>query len=210
MAKRRAKRSAEWAGRQARDPYVRRARATGFRSRAAFKLVQIDQKDRLVQAGDAVVDLGAAPGGWSQYVAARVGSQGIVVAVDRLEFPPITGVTRIIGDFTATDIALDVKAALGQRPANLVISDLAPNITGVSSIDQAGCALLARAAHDFALSVLTTQGTLVVKLFEGVEGQTVRQEVAHRFARCVVRKPDASRSGSREFYLVARGPRPLG
>ena len=137
MGSKRASRSRNWAARQNRDPYVKKARESDYRSRAAFKLQQLDEKERLVRAGMSVVDLGAAPGSWSQYVAAKVGPTGVVVAVDRLDMGKISGVTGIKGDFLEDAVVKELTEVLGERPADLVISDLAPNLTGISSVDQA-------------------------------------------------------------------------
>ncbi|HCK76593.1 MAG TPA: 23S rRNA methyltransferase, partial [Gammaproteobacteria bacterium] len=149
MSSKRASRTRNWAERQRKDPYVQKAREGAFRSRAAFKLQQLDQKERLLRPGMSVVDLGAAPGSWSQYAACRVGPTGVVVALDRLEMREIPGVHQIIGDFFDQRIIEELRQTLGERPVDLVICDLAPNLTGVSTIDQTAMERLVLAAVEF-------------------------------------------------------------
>jgi 23S rRNA (uridine2552-2'-O)-methyltransferase len=206
MASKRAARSRAWTTRQEKDPYVREARARAYRSRAVFKLEQLDKKDSLFRRGMAVVDLGAAPGSWSQYAAQKVGPNGFVVALDRLDFPPIPGVFRIKGDFTDADIRQELDDALGAHQPDLVISDLAPNLSGVHSVDQAAIEDLVLAASRFAWSCLAPKGTFVAKIFEGSHAMGLRKEISSLFRSCQIRKPLASRSHSAEIYLVTRGP----
>jgi 23S rRNA (uridine2552-2'-O)-methyltransferase len=189
------------------DPYVRRAQALGYRSRAAFKLIEIDARDRLFAPGQTVVDLGAAPGGWSQVAAERVGAAGRVVAMDVLDVPPAPGVTFIRGDFTAEPAVRALEAALGGRPVDLVLSDLSPNLSGVDTTDQARAAALAERAVEFAAAHLRPGGTLLLKTFQGAGFPALLAAVRARFERVASRKPGASRSGSREMYLLARAPR---
>ena len=210
MGSKRASRSRNWAARQNRDPYVKKARESDYRSRAAFKLQQLDEKERLLRAGMSVVDLGAAPGSWSQYAAAKVGSTGIVVAVDRLDMGKISGVTGIKGDFLEDAVVNELSEALGERPADLVISDLAPNITGISSVDQAAMENLMLSAVRFALGHLGPKGVFIGKFFEGEHADALRHKVEKIFAVVRVRKPDASRAKSAEAYLVARQPVAVG
>ena len=206
MGSKRASRSRNWVARQNRDSYVKKARESNYRSRAAFKLQQLDKKERLLRAGMSVVDLGAAPGGWSQYAAAKVGSTGIVVAVDRLDMGKISGVAGIKGDFLEDAVVKELSEALGERPADLVISDLAPNITGISSVDQAAMENLVLSAVRFALGHLGPKGVFIGKFFEGEHADALRHKLETVFAVVRVRKPDASRAKSAEAYLVARQP----
>ena len=161
MGSKRASRSRSWSARQNRDPYVKKARQSDYRSRAVFKLQQLDQKERLIRAGMSVVDLGAAPGSWSQYAAVIVGSTGVVVAVDRLDMGDIPGVAGIKGDFLDDAVVGRIDQALAGRPVDLVISDLAPNLTGISSVDQTAMEVLALAAMRFALRHLGSKGCLL-------------------------------------------------
>lgn len=188
------------------DPFVRRARAEGWRSRAALKLEAIDERDGVFRPGQVVVDLGAAPGGWSQLAAERVAPGGVVIAIDRLEIPPISGVTCLEADFSEPEGLQAVDDALGGRSVDVVLSDMAPNLTGHAAVDQPAAMGLAELAADFASQYLERDGCFVVKVFQGEGFDSFRQDLARRFARVRVRKPDASRSGSREVYLLAREP----
>lgn len=189
------------------DPYVRRARALGYRSRAAFKLLEIDARDRLFAAGQIVVDLGAAPGGWSQVAAEKAGPRGLVVAIDLLDMEPVPGVTFVHGDFTAEPVRREIERALGGRPVDLVLSDLSPNLSGVTATDQARSGALAERAVEFAAAHLKPGGTLLIKTFQGAGFPALLGRVRASFERVVSRKPDASRSKSSEMYLLARAPR---
>jgi 23S rRNA (uridine2552-2'-O)-methyltransferase len=197
-----------WLQRHVADPYVRQAQAQGYRSRASFKLLEIDQRDRLLRAGAVVVDLGAAPGGWSQVAAERVGPQGRVVAVDLLEMAPLAGVEFIRGDFDDPAVLAQLLA-LVPGGADLVMSDMAPNITGVRDVDQPAALYLAELALDFAARVLKPNGALLVKCFEGAGSQELRALFGRRFGQVLVRKPDASRDRSREHYLIGRAMLPI-
>lgn len=197
-----------WLQRHVADPYVRQAQAQGYRSRASFKLLEIDQRDRLLRAGAVVVDLGAAPGGWSQVAAERVGPQGRVVAVDLLEMAPLAGVEFIRGDFDDPAVLAQLLA-LVPGGADLVMSDMAPNITGVRDVDQPAALYLAELALDFAARVLKPHGALLVKCFEGAGSQELRALFGRRFGQVLVRKPDASRDRSREHYLIGRAMLPI-
>jgi len=192
-----------WLERQNRDPYVKQARNSSYRSRAVYKLQQIDQRDRLFHPGQLVVDLGAAPGSWSQYVAEKVRPSGRVVAMDILDMPPINGVEFIQGDFTEQNVFEQCLQVLGDQKADLVISDLAPNLTGIRDTDQARSMYLAELVLDFATRVLTPRGSLLLKVFEGAGIDQYKRSLNEQFQRVSTRKPDASRSGSREFYLLA-------
>jgi len=189
------------------DPYVRQAKALGYRSRAAFKLAEIDRTDRLFAAGQRVVDLGAAPGGWSQIAAERVGPGGRVIAVDVLEVAPLPGVTVIRGDFTDEAVLREVERGLDGEPVDLVLSDLSPNLSGVAANDQARSVHLCELALEFGLAHLKPGGMLLVKSFQGAGFPAFLQRLRASFERVVSRKPDASRSRSSEMYLLARGPR---
>ncbi len=202
--------SQRWLRRQAQDPYVARAHAEGFRSRAAFKLAEIDDKERLLRPGQCVVDLGAAPGGWTQYVARRLDSRGAVFALDLLPMDAIAGVEVLCGDFTQATVLDALLASLAGRAVDVVICDMAPNMTGTRAVDQARAMGLAELALDFAAQVLRPGGDFVVKLFHGEGFEAFVREARGRFERVRVRKPDASRGDSREVYLVGRHFRPPG
>ncbi len=193
-----------WVRTHRSDPYVRRAAREGYRSRAAYKLQEIDRRERLLAPGRCVVELGAAPGGWTQYAAERIAPGGMLVAVDLQQMSPLTGVTVMQGDFRDLQIQDAVRDALNDRPVDLVLSDLAPNITGIGFTDAARAEALQTAALEFAVRVLRPGGAMLVKLFAGAGVESVTERFAQRFARCTVRKPAASRSRSREFYLLAR------
>jgi 23S rRNA (uridine2552-2'-O)-methyltransferase len=205
MAKAKAGRT--WMQRHVADPYVRKARALGYRSRAAFKLAEIDRTDRLFARGQRVVDLGAAPGGWSQVAAEKVGPTGQVVAVDLLDVAPLPGVTVIRGDFSMAAVLREVEQALGGARVDLVLSDMSPNLSGVAATDQARSIHLCELALDFALAHLKPEGSLLLKAFQGAGFPEFLQRLRASFARVASRKPGASRSQSSEMYLLARGPR---
>ena len=206
---RRSKSSGRWLTEHFADPYVRRAKDAGLRSRAAFKLEEIDAVEKLLLPGSVVVDLGAAPGGWSQYAARRLAGRGRVIALDLLAMDAIPGVTFLQGDFREQALLDALLAELGGAQVDLVLSDMAPNITGVDVVDQARAADLEALAVDFALQVLAPRGALVMKVFQGAGFQELLGEARRRFATVRMRKPRASRSRSSETYLVARGPRPV-
>lgn len=201
----RSKSSKRWLDEHFDDAYVKRAQAEGLRSRAAFKLTELDDKYGLIRPGMLVVDLGAAPGGWSEVAAPRVGDRGRVIALDILPMEPIAGVTFIEGDFTEAKPLEALEAALDGRKADLVLSDLAPNMSGVTVIDQAKATYLAELALDFATHHLKPGGDLLVKLFQGEGFDAFVQDCRRAFSKVTVRKPDASRSRSREVYMLARG-----
>jgi len=206
---RRSKSSGRWLDEHFSDPYVRRAQGEGFRSRAAFKLEELDAAEKLLRPGTVVVDLGAAPGGWSQYAARKLKGQGRVFALDLLAMDAIPGVTILQGDFRE-QAALDrLLAELGGARADLVLSDMAPNISGVDVVDQARAADLESLALDFALSSLGPRGVLVMKVFQGAGFQELLARARGAFRQVRIRKPRASRQRSSETYLVARDPRPV-
>lgn len=201
----RSKTSKAWLREHVNDPWVQKAKAEGYRSRAAFKLKQIDAKDRLLKPGMVVVDLGATPGGWSQVAAGIVGRAGLVVAVDLLELEPLPGVTFIRGDFFEDATWSALVAELGERRADIVLSDMAPNWSGVSVADQARAVGLAELALEAAERLLAPGGAFLVKIFHGTGFDAYVKALRERFSRVVVRKPEASRGRSAETYLLARG-----
>jgi 23S rRNA (uridine2552-2'-O)-methyltransferase len=199
----RTKTSKAWMHEHVTDPYVRRAKQEGYRSRAAYKLIGVLEKDKLVRPGMTVVDLGAAPGGWSQVLAPLVGSAGRVIALDVLEMEPIEGVAFIRGDFSETATLEE----LAGRLIDIVISDMAPNISGVGLADQARSIGLAELALEFARDRLKPGGSFLVKMFQGSGVNEFRRQLAEAFSTVVVRKPKASRDRSSELYLLAKGRR---
>ncbi len=199
------KSSRRWLDRHFNDPFVKRAQQEGYRSRAAFKLLEVQDKDRLIQKGMTVVDLGAAPGGWSQVVHRLVGDAGRVLALDILPMEPVAGVTFLLGDFREEPVLAELHAALGGATVDLVLSDMAPNVSGVAAVDQARAAHLCELALDLACKVLKPKGALVVKAFQGEGFDAYLRQVRAAFAQVATRKPEASRSESREVYLVAKG-----
>ncbi|XOV85962.1 MAG: RlmE family RNA methyltransferase [Pseudomonadota bacterium] len=198
------KTSKDWLREHEADEFVLRARREGFRSRAVYKLTEIDEKHRLLVPGRVVVDLGAAPGGWSQVASAAVGSKGKVIAVDILPMDPIPGVEVVLGDFTRDETLAEVRHALGGRPADLVISDMAPNLSGMKDVDQPRATYLVELALDLADQVLVKGGAFVAKCFEGEGINGLRAGLKERFRRTYNVKPKASRGRSREIYLVGR------
>ena len=199
--------SAKWKRRQAADPWVKKAQEGGWRSRAVFKLEELDRKARLFRGGQVVVDLGAAPGGWSQYAAHHVLPKGRVIALDILPMEPLGGVEFIQADFTA-DVALQqLLATLGDTRAGLVMSDMAPNISGMKSVDQPRSMYLAELALDLAGQVLEPRGDFVTKVFMGEGFEEFLQQCRQRFKTVKARKPAASRQESRETYILANGYR---
>jgi 23S rRNA (uridine2552-2'-O)-methyltransferase len=200
----RSKSSKAWLARHVGDPYVHKASAQGYRARSAFKLLDIVNRDGLARPGDAVVDLGAAPGSWSQVLAQRVGGAGRVVAVDLLEVAPIRGVTLIRGDFGEEAVLEHLEDALEGRKIDLVVSDMAPNITGVRATDQARSIHLCELALDFAKSHLNPRGAFLVKAFQGSGYPEFLAEMRRVFVTVASRKPGASRDESKEMYLVGR------
>jgi len=200
----RSKSSNAWLRRHVNDPYVHRARAQGYRSRAAYKLIEIAERDALARPGDTAVDLGAAPGGWAQALAERVGRSGRVVAVDLLEVAPIPGVTVIRGDFSEEAVRDRIREALDGRALDLVVSDLAPNLSGVSATDQARSMDLCEAALEFAEVHLKPQGAFLVKAFQGAGYPEFLAAMRGAFVTVASRKPGASRERSSEMYLLGK------
>lgn len=204
---RRSRSSARWLSEHFSDAYVKRAHTDGWRSRAVFKLQEIQQRDRILRPGMVVVDLGAAPGSWSQYAARMLHGQGAVFALDFLPMEPLAGVTFIRGDFTGESALAELRASLAGRSVDLVLSDLAPNTTGEVSVDQPRAMRLAELALEFSRPVLAPGGALLVKVFQGAGFSSYLQALRRGFASVGVRKPPASRGRSRELYLLARQPR---
>jgi 23S rRNA (uridine2552-2'-O)-methyltransferase len=203
MAK--SKSSNDWLREHFDDPYVKKAQKAGYRSRATFKLEEIDKKDKLIQPGMAVVDLGSAPGGWSDYALRKLGSKGTVVALDILPMTPLSGVHFIQGDFREDDVLDELNLVLNSQPIDLVLSDMAPNITGVDAIDQPSSMYLVELALHFAIENLSEQGVFLVKVFQGEGFDAYLKVMRDSFQKVVTRKPDASRARSREVYLLGRG-----
>jgi 23S rRNA (uridine2552-2'-O)-methyltransferase len=194
-----------WMREHVNDHYVHQAKAKGYRSRAAFKLLQIDEKDRLIAPGMVVVDLGAAPGSWSQVVAARAGAKGMVIALDLLPMEPIKDVEFIQGDFREELPLRQLRECLAGRKVDLVLSDMAPNISGIASSDQARSRDLCELALEFAKEALKPGGALLIKAFQGSGYVEFLAEMRKSFREVVSRKPDASRGRSPEMYLLGKG-----
>lgn len=203
----RSKSSARWLKEHFRDPYVQKAQAEGYRSRAVYKLLEIQERDRLIKKGMTIVDLGAAPGGWLQVFAKYVGKSGFVVGVDLLAMEPMDNVVLIQGDFMESTVLEAIYAALNGRPVDLVASDMAPNMSGNKAIDQPRMMYLAELALDFAEAVLKPDGSFLVKVFQGESFEAYLKGLRARFKQVLIRKPKASRGRSAEVYLVGRGRR---
>jgi 23S rRNA (uridine2552-2'-O)-methyltransferase len=201
----RSKSSSRWLREHFDDEYVQRAQREGWRSRAVYKLAELDQKYRLLKPGMAVVDLGAAPGGWSQYAARVLGAKGRIIALDILPMDSLPGVVFIEGDFRDEAVLALLEAELGGQAIDLVMSDMAPNISGMGAVDQPRAMYLVELAVDFARQHLRAGGTFVAKVFQGEGFDALVQDLRRDFERVVVRKPKASRPRSREVYLVATG-----
>jgi 23S rRNA (uridine2552-2'-O)-methyltransferase len=203
----RGKSNRAWIQAHLSDPYVKQAQAQGFRSRAAFKLLEIARQDRLLSPGMVVMDLGAAPGSWSQVVARQVGPTGRVVAVDLLPMEPLPGVLFIRGDLRDPEVCDRVAEALGARKADLVLSDMAPNLTGIASTDQERSRELCESALQSAVRMLKPGGAFLVKTFQGAGYEEFLQAMRRAFATVLSRKPGASRGRSAEMYLLGKGLR---
>ncbi len=194
-----------WMQRHLSDPYVQQAQREGYRSRAAYKLIELDQRDRLLRPGQSLVDLGAAPGGWSQVAAKRVGAKGRVVAMDLLEMEPIGGVEFIRGDFREDADLARLQSLLGETAVDLVLSDMAPNVSGMTAVDQPRMIYLVELSMEFAAKFAKPGGTLVVKAFQGEGFDATLKALRRQYQTVNIRKPGASRPASREVYLVAKG-----
>jgi 23S rRNA (uridine2552-2'-O)-methyltransferase len=203
----RSKSSQRWLKEHFSDPYVKKAQAEGLRSRAAYKLEELVERDRLLKPGMVVVDLGAAPGGWSQWVRQALGDGGRVIALDILDMPSLAGVEFLHGDFREDAVLSRLEAALAGQPVDLVLSDMAPNKSGMDAVDQPRAMHLAELAMDFADRHLRPGGTLLIKLFQGVGFDEYVRELRRRYARVAIRKPAASRRRSPEVYALAQDKR---
>ena len=201
----RSKQSKKWLKEHFDDFYVQQAQKEGYRSRAVFKLLEIDEKDRLLRPGMTVVDLGAAPGGWSQIVSLRLKGKGRVVATDILPMDALADVEFIEGDFREEEVLNQLLETLGNDKADLVMSDMAPNISGMKAVDQPRAMYLAELALDLAKKVLNKDGVFLTKVFQGEGFDEYLRELRSNFKNVTVRKPKASRPRSREVYLLARG-----
>ncbi|MEM6513674.1 MAG: SAM-dependent methyltransferase [Pseudomonadota bacterium] len=196
-----------WRDRQERDPYVKRARAEGWRSRAVYKLEQIDKRERLFRKGMMILDLGSAPGSWSQYATEKLDGDATIVAVDLLDMDALPCVDFVQGDFREDDVLVALQSKLSDQQADLVMSDMAPNISGNRAVDQPSSMYLVELALDICSDVLKPGGNFVCKLFQGEGADAFIALARQRFQRVKVVKPDASRAGSREVYLVGLGYR---
>ncbi len=194
-----------WMHEHVNDPYVKEAERRGYRSRAAFKLIDLDARDKLLRPGLTAVDLGAAPGSWSQVLRERLGPSGHVVAIDLLPMDPVAGVTVVQGDFREDEGLAAVESALAGEPVDLVVSDMAPNLSGVAPADQARSVHLGELALEFAAAHLKPGGDLVLKVFQGSGLQDLQAAMGEHFAKVYVRKPKSSRDRSRETFLVGKG-----
>jgi len=198
------KRNRRWLDEHFSDAFVKRAQKEGVRSRAVYKLEEIDRKDRLLKSGMTVIDLGASPGGWSEYAAQRVGDRGRVVAVDLLPMDSLAGVSFIQGDFREQEVLDELLAQVKERSVDLVLSDMAPNLSGVKAADQARAMYLVELALELAQRVLRQGGGLLVKMFQGEGSEDYLRALRESFGKVLIRKPQASRSCSSEVYVLAR------
>jgi 23S rRNA (uridine2552-2'-O)-methyltransferase len=194
-----------WLREHVNDTYVQRARAEGYRSRASFKLMEIDDKDHLIRSGEIVVDLGATPGGWSQVAAKRMKGQGRVIALDLLEMDPLHGVEFVQGDFREESVLQNLEIMLGGQKVGLVLSDMAPNLSGILLSDQARVMHLAELGLEFSRNWLKPEGAFLVKVFQGYGFDDFVKEMRTVFKTVAARKPDASRDRSAEVYLLGKG-----
>jgi len=201
----RSKSSQKWLREHFDDEYVKKAQQEGFRSRAVYKLKEVQDKDRLIKSGHRIVDLGAAPGGWSQYAASLVGKHGRVVASDILAMDPLPFVEFVQGDFREDDVLQSLLNMLGNEKADLVISDMAPNMSGMDAVDQPRAMYLCELALDMAQQVLKADGGFLVKLFQGEGSEAYLKTIRSQFKTVKIRKPSASKPRSREVYVLAQG-----
>ena len=201
----RSKSSGRWLKEHFDDQYVKKSKENGYRSRASFKLIEINEKDKLIKPGMTVIDLGAAPGGWSQIAAELVGDNGRVVASDILEMSPLAGVEFIQGDFTEEAVLNQILNVMDGELADVVISDMAPNMSGNNAVDQPAAMYLVELALDMAREVLKPNGSFVAKVFQGEGFDQYMADVRTHFKKVVTRKPDSSRARSREVYIIGVG-----
>ena len=203
------KTSRAWVHDHLNDPYVQRAQQHGYRARAAYKLIEVDERDHLLKPGAIVVDLGSTPGSWCQVAVKRCGAKGKVLALDILPMEPVAGVDFLHGDFTEDTVLEDLESRLEGARVDVVLSDMAPNLSGVASVDQARSIHLCELALDFAVRHLKPGGQFLVKIFQGEGFMEYRKQMEAAFASVQVRKPKASRDRSAEVYLLGKGPRPV-
>jgi 23S rRNA (uridine2552-2'-O)-methyltransferase len=203
----RSKSSQRWLKEHFSDPYVKKAQAEGLRSRAAYKLEELVERDKFLKPGMVVVDLGAAPGGWSQWVRQAMGDRGRVIALDILEMPGLAGVEFLHGDFREDGVLSALETLLNGQAVDLVLSDMAPNMSGVDAVDLPRAMHLAELAMEFADRHLRPEGSFVIKLFQGVGFDDYVRDLRKRYTRVVIRKPSASRKRSPEVYALAQGKR---
>jgi len=201
----RSKSSGRWLQEHEKDEYVQRARKEGYRSRASYKLLELDTRDKLFRPGMVVVDLGAAPGGWTQVAAQRVGHNGRIIASDILPMDAVAGTEFVQGDFTEESVLSEILNIIGDERADLVISDMAPNMSGMKAVDQPRAIYLVELALDLAKQILKPGGVFVAKVFQGEGSDDLLADLRQAFTRVVVRKPEASRPRSSEVYMVAKG-----
>lgn len=201
----RSKSSNRWLQEHFDDIYVKKAQAEGYRSRAVYKLKEVDDKEHLLKPGMTVVDLGAAPGGWSQYAAEKLAGNGLVIALDVLPMTPLSGVNVIVGDFREDAVLQQLMALVPEDGVDLVLSDMAPNMSGTRAVDIPRAMYLVELAFDFSQTRLKPGGALLMKLFHGTGFDDVVKQARALFSRVVIRKPQASRARSRETYLLAKG-----
>jgi len=201
----RSKSSNQWMQEHLNDEYVKKAKEMGYRSRSTFKLVEIQQKDKIIKPGMNVIDLGAAPGGWSDFARKIIGKKNKVIALDLLPIDPIDGVDFIQGDFREDEVLDELYRVLGGKPVDLVMSDMAPNISGNKEMDQPRSIYLAELALDTAQTVLTKGGTFLIKMFQGTGFDEYKRAVGESFSSVVIRKPKSSRARSKEVYILAKG-----
>ncbi|MDP9141009.1 MAG: 23S rRNA (uridine(2552)-2'-O)-methyltransferase RlmE [Pseudomonadota bacterium] len=204
MSSKRRPSSAQWLAEHENDPYVREARRLGLRSRAAFKLTEIQERDRIIKPGQIVVDLGAAPGGWSQVARPMLGGRGQLFALDILPMEPLPGVDFILGDFREDSVLLQLEQRVGDQMVDLVLSDMSPNISGVGITDQVSGMYLCELAFEFAKAHLKPRGSFLVKAFQGDGFEAYLKSLRQAFETVAIRKPKASRQRSSEVYLLAR------
>ncbi|HQW08253.1 MAG TPA: 23S rRNA (uridine(2552)-2'-O)-methyltransferase RlmE [Steroidobacteraceae bacterium] len=201
----RSRSSHRWMQQHVSDPFVKQAQKDGYRSRASYKLIELNEKDRLIRPGMLVMDLGSAPGGWSQVAGRLVGEKGRVLATDILPMDPVRNVEFIQGDFTEESVFNQILAALQGEKPDLIISDISPNLSGIDSADQASSMYLVELALDMARKVLKPRGSFVAKVFQGSGSDAYLKELRSSFEKVSIRKPEASRPRSREIYVVAKG-----
>ncbi len=201
----RSKSSNDWMQEHVNDEYVKKAKALGYRSRATFKLIEVIEKDKLIQPSMNVVDLGAAPGGWSEYARKIVGKKQRVIALDILDIDPIAGVDFIQGDFRENEVYEQLNSLLEGAPIHVVLSDMAPNLSGNKAIDQPSAMYLCELALETAENILVEGGSFLVKVFQGVGFEAYQKQVEASFSKVIIRKPKSSRPRSNEVYILGKG-----